>query len=537
MKQMLGMLLALCGCAALGDGVRMMAEGAAETVTERVDVIDLFRKGEVEFNISQQGDLHDAPESIFTVDAAGQLQVSGKGFGYLSTKRSFKDYRLVVEFEWPGPTFGARKGHARDNGIMFHAHGPHGLLGGTWPACVEANMVEGGMGDFIVLGGKGFPSSLDAEVTRDRDGEPIWTPGSPRETFAGGRVNWLRRDPDWKDSEGFRGVFSVEKPLGEWNRMEIIAKGDTVRVFFNGVLVNEAFGLKPAEGHVCLQTEGAALTVRKLELLPLGHRMVLADESRALLHYIDPFDPSKSFEIPCPKPLWDLQKVGEGKYRTVGGNGFTVVDLAARKVIDQFQDPALAGITALSDLPEGGFIACVNPPGVGNEIDIVRFSADRKFVSRTPFKGIFYSRTMTLLKNGEILIAHDNGFVRAKLDGTVLQSFKQPRSRNTFQAFPSRAGDGWWVATGYGTQLVFYGNDGKILKTFEAQMPDGLKNYFYAQTVELDDGHLLLSNWTGHGANDSVRGWQVIEFDELGRVVWHFHDPAKIGSVSGILPL
>jgi hypothetical protein len=51
--------------------------------------------------------------------------------------------------------------------------------------------------------------------------------------------------------------------------MEVIAKGDTLQYFLNGVLVNEAFEVKPSEGKVLLQTEGAEMFVRRYELWPL----------------------------------------------------------------------------------------------------------------------------------------------------------------------------------------------------------------------------------------------------------------------------
>ena len=39
---------------------------------------------------------------------------------------------------------------------------------------------------------------------------------------------------------------------------------------FTHCLVNEAFDCKPAEGRICIQTEGAEMIVRRYELHPLG---------------------------------------------------------------------------------------------------------------------------------------------------------------------------------------------------------------------------------------------------------------------------
>jgi hypothetical protein len=100
--------------------------------------------------------------------------------------------------------------------------------------------------------------------------EKIWKKGEPRQGVTAGRINWEKRDVDWADTKDFRGRDEVEKPVGEWNRLEVIAKGDTLQYYLNGVLVNEAFEAKPSEGKILLQTEAAEMFVRRYELWPLG---------------------------------------------------------------------------------------------------------------------------------------------------------------------------------------------------------------------------------------------------------------------------
>ncbi|MBL9133014.1 MAG: DUF1080 domain-containing protein, partial [Verrucomicrobiaceae bacterium] len=136
---------------------------------------------------------------------------------------------------------------------------------------IEAQIIEGGVGDILVLSPTPeLTTSLSAEFTLDRDKEKIWKAGSPRQTVTKGRINWKGRDEDWSDTVGFRGKNDVESPSGEWNRLEVIAKGDTLQYFVNGAMVNEAFDCKPSEGKILLQTEGAEMIVRRYELYPLG---------------------------------------------------------------------------------------------------------------------------------------------------------------------------------------------------------------------------------------------------------------------------
>ena len=143
-------------------------------------------------------------------------------------------------------------------------------------ASIEAQIIEGGVGDILVLTGSDpvtgqvLPTSLTAEITKDRDGEKVWKRGGERITLSSGRINWFGRDVDWADKIGFRGKDDVESPLGEWTRMEVIADGGHLLYKVNGVVVNEAFEAKPDFGKLLLQTEQAEMIVRRYELWPLG---------------------------------------------------------------------------------------------------------------------------------------------------------------------------------------------------------------------------------------------------------------------------
>lgn len=248
---------------------------AAEPVKTKINLLDVIKSGNVEYNINPQSDFHDDPKDVWTFAADGTLHVSGRGYGYVATKENFRDYHLVLEFKWGTKTWGKRADRARDNGILLHAYGPHGAYGGTWMASIEAQIIEGGVGDILVLSpkladGTVLTTSLSSEYALDRDKEKIWKKGAPRQTVTGGRINWMHRDEDWADKIGYRGKNEVESPTGEWNRFEVIAKGDTLQYFLNGTLVNEAFDCKPSEGKILLQTEGAEMIVRRYELYPLG---------------------------------------------------------------------------------------------------------------------------------------------------------------------------------------------------------------------------------------------------------------------------
>ncbi|MEX2580290.1 MAG: PVC-type heme-binding CxxCH protein [Verrucomicrobiales bacterium] len=219
-------------------------------------------------------------DEIWFLDDEGVLQVSGKGMGYIRTNRAYRDYHLVLEYRWGERTHSRRADRARDCGLLMHSYGPDGAYGGTWISCIEANIIEGGTGDVLVLGAKGedgsiAPTRVTAEVELDRDGEPVWTPGAEKQTYPKegktmARINWKDRDPDWADERGYRGEKDIENPVGEWNRLEVICEGSSIRIILNGETVNEVTDCHPSQGYIGLQSELAECEIRRFELHPLG---------------------------------------------------------------------------------------------------------------------------------------------------------------------------------------------------------------------------------------------------------------------------
>jgi hypothetical protein len=213
------------------------------------------------------------------VDGAPAIRISGERWGGLVTRETYRDYRLVVEFRWGLATWGERKSAARDSGILVHGQGKDGNtaadLNGPWMRSVEAQVIEGGVGDLILVGGfedRGplLTPHLTARAGKDRDGEPVFDPSGEAREFETGRINWLGRDPDWQDRLGFRGRQDVESPYGEWTRLEVIVDGDRVTNVVNGKVVNEGTRSSLTEGRILVQSEGAEIYFRRIDLEPLG---------------------------------------------------------------------------------------------------------------------------------------------------------------------------------------------------------------------------------------------------------------------------
>ena len=219
------------------------------------------------------------PDGVFSIvdhiDGAPAIRISGQHFGGLITKESYADYRLTLEFRWGLTTWGQRKVAGKDSGILLHCQGQEGNtkpdFSSPWQQSVEFMIMEGATGDFVLVHGydargeKQVPSLTMKTGKRDRTWDPL---GMPRR-YTGGRLLWYGRDLDWRNALGYRGANDIERPDGQWNRLEVVCAGDAIRFYVNGVLVNEGIQCSLHAGRIFFQSEGAEIYFRDIRLLPL----------------------------------------------------------------------------------------------------------------------------------------------------------------------------------------------------------------------------------------------------------------------------
>lgn len=216
---------------------------------------------------------YEDPDGVFKV-VDGEIRVSGAELGGFITKDEYENYHLITEWKFTGETHAPREKASRDSGLLVHCTGPDDAWGGHWMQSMEANIIEGGAGDFIVVSTKaqgGKDLRLSSHVRKGDDGQWYFTPdgsGELRE-FDSGRINWFDRDPEWKDVAGFVGKNDVQKPVGEWNLMEMICDGDSITVKVNGKVVNVGLKSTVTKGKITFQSEYAGIAFRRIEILPL----------------------------------------------------------------------------------------------------------------------------------------------------------------------------------------------------------------------------------------------------------------------------
>jgi hypothetical protein len=194
--------------------------------------------------------LNSDPDHIFQVEK-GVIHISGNGFGYIITRDTYKDFYLRADFKWGEGTFLARKGQARDSGILFNVQGEQKV----WPRSVEFQITEGGTGDFWMT---------DGAALTGRDGKRVTGPPGSALMIPHFNKGAAANVTGTRDPTG-----ELEKPHGRWNRLELVSQGGHIRQYVNGKLANEGSDAFPADGKILLQSEGAEVFFRKLILYPL----------------------------------------------------------------------------------------------------------------------------------------------------------------------------------------------------------------------------------------------------------------------------
>lgn len=216
----------------------------------------------------------DDPRKVFSAKD-GILHVSGDGFGYIASDKSYRDYHLIVEYKWGKKTDGGK--YVRNSGILLHATGPDGGAGGTWMSSIECQLAQGCVGDLIVIRGKDdkgevIPVSIKAETALGSDKRPRWKAGGEVRTFTKGQLWWSLHEAGFKELIDTRGKDDVESPLGEWTKVECLCRGNRIEIRVNGTKVNECFDAFPSAGKMLLQSEGFEIDFRRFEVQPLGKK-------------------------------------------------------------------------------------------------------------------------------------------------------------------------------------------------------------------------------------------------------------------------
>ena len=158
----------------------------------------------------------------------GVLRTDGQHKGYIRTEMPYADYKLQLDWRWP-----AQPGNS---GVLIH------LVNGDvlWPKGFEVQLASGRAGD---LSSYVDARSKEEIVSRNPTG------------FSTGRLSHQGE--------------STEKPVGEWNTLQVVAAGNTLTIWVNDIKTNQMTDVVPGAGMIGLQSEGTPIDFRKITLTPL----------------------------------------------------------------------------------------------------------------------------------------------------------------------------------------------------------------------------------------------------------------------------
>jgi len=188
--------------------------------SEKVADIQLFNGRNLSNWVFQLRDPVVDPATVFMVHD-GVIHITGNPFGYMRTKDSYSEYKLHVEWRYPG--------EASNSGVFIHAQLPDTI----WIRSFECQLAAGNAGDFICMNG----TTMNEQKNNSRVVKKM--------------------------------AASSEKPAGEWNTMEVTCKSNTIEVTVNGILQNKATGISQSKGHICLQSEGKDIEFRNVFITKL----------------------------------------------------------------------------------------------------------------------------------------------------------------------------------------------------------------------------------------------------------------------------
>lgn len=178
---------------------------------------------------------HEEGLDVFAVENK-MIRCYGKKSGYLMTRKSFKNFKLTVEFKWNTDTTFERKINVRNSGVMYLV--PKDTPDELWPKGIQFQLKEGGAtGDFVLL--QNVTLAINGSTT---------TPGK---------------------SVVSKCFLQAENPVNEWNTLVITSNNGTITQELNGKLVNEGTNSTVTKGRILLQYEGFPIDFRRVEIIKL----------------------------------------------------------------------------------------------------------------------------------------------------------------------------------------------------------------------------------------------------------------------------
>jgi len=194
--------------------------------------------------------------SIIEMDGQKVIHVSGDIFASLATKAEYENYHLRLEFKWGEKVYGKR-----NSGLLYHSYGPFGVAFGTWMANIEHQLMHDNLGDTYLMAN----TYCETKVKKGDDGKTFcYNPEGQSTSFS-----------ETDNGRSVKKIKDAEKPLGEWNTVDLycfgqtsvhVVNGQVVMINNNNSKVENGLKIPLTKGRIQLQSEGGEFFIRKIEI-------------------------------------------------------------------------------------------------------------------------------------------------------------------------------------------------------------------------------------------------------------------------------
>ena len=186
------------------------------------------------------------------------LRVSGEIYGAVTSKNSYKNYHLTLQFRWGDKKWPPRLNKLKDSGILYHANGPHGQeYFRSWMLSQEFQIMQGHTGDYWQQAN----SAIDIRAFQP-EGEMNAVADTIQPFLATGRA---RGGPGFVQRQ-----LNAEKPDNQWNTVELICfegqslhivNGQVVMVLKNSRYHRDGRDVGMWQGKIQLQSESIPVKI------------------------------------------------------------------------------------------------------------------------------------------------------------------------------------------------------------------------------------------------------------------------------------
>lgn len=204
--------------------------------------------------------------TVSMVDGEPVLHITGEIYGSVYTRDDYENYHLSLKFKWGTKKWEPRLDLELDTGILYHGIGEHGVdYWKAWALSQELQIMEQSNGDWWTIAG----SQIDIRCAQQEGEElPHYNPKAESIAFgSGGAGITCRRSHD------------MEKPMGEWNTVELITYGDKSLHIVNGevvmALTNSRYTkddqvIPLTKGKILLQSEAGEAFFKDIKIKPIS---------------------------------------------------------------------------------------------------------------------------------------------------------------------------------------------------------------------------------------------------------------------------